>query len=92
MYSAESEDPCRASDPPHCRAIREMLDKHMLGIMLWCDNRDMIADPLTKGKTRRNILNQVLSQAEWIVEHKMEFYPARVTDLHSHSAQEGEVA
>jgi len=35
----------------------------------------MIADPLTKGKTKRNVLNDVLNQAEWIVDNPTETWP-----------------
>eukprot|EP00975_Prorocentrum_lima_P035744 7514029-Prorocentrum_lima.AAC.1 len=30
----------------------------------------MIADPLTKGKTQRHVLNTVLHNGEWVVEHE----------------------
>eukprot|EP00975_Prorocentrum_lima_P045153 9457209-Prorocentrum_lima.AAC.1 len=32
-----------------------------------CYNRDMVADPLTKGKTLGNVLNTVLHNGEWVV-------------------------
>ena len=60
-----SENPKTASEPiltPHVRAYREMLDKQQIGGIGWCDNRDMLADPLTKGKTRRNDLNVMLNR------------------------------
>eukprot|EP00975_Prorocentrum_lima_P068083 12918645-Prorocentrum_lima.AAC.1 len=41
----------------HVRALREFLDKGSVREILWCDSRDMIADPLTKGKTIMNVLN-----------------------------------
>ena len=88
---APHQNPKTPAEPvltPHCRAVSEMLDKSLLSKILWCDNRDMIADPLTKGKTQRNILNKVLATAEWVVEHVMEFFPVRTTDLRSHPAQE----
>eukprot|EP00975_Prorocentrum_lima_P006388 1376272-Prorocentrum_lima.AAC.1 len=30
----------------------------------------MVADPLTKGKTLRHVLNTVLHDGEWVVEHE----------------------
>eukprot|EP00975_Prorocentrum_lima_P040414 8481992-Prorocentrum_lima.AAC.1 len=31
----------------------------------------MVADPLTKGKTLRNVLNHVLHNGEWVVQHEV---------------------
>ncbi len=59
---------------PHIRAIRDFLDRNLLNTLFWIDNRDMIADPLTKGKTRRNILNDVLSTGRWKIEHPTEYW------------------
>ena len=73
-----SENPKTASEPiltPHVRAYREMLDKQQLGGVGWCDNRDMIADPLTKGKTRRNDLNIMLNCGIWNVKHSTLQWP-----------------
>ena len=53
-----SENPKAASEPiltPHIRAYREMIDKQQVGGIGWCDNRDMVADPLTKGKQEETI-------------------------------------
>ena len=59
----------------HIKALRELLDCHAIGTLIWIDNRDMIADPLTKGKTRRNELNDVLNSAYWKVLHCAEHWP-----------------
>ena len=60
---------------PHIKALRELLDNRAIVPLVWIDNRDMIADPLTKGKTKRNELNDVLNQAQWIVMHPTESWP-----------------
>eukprot|EP00975_Prorocentrum_lima_P015398 3260861-Prorocentrum_lima.AAC.1 len=54
----------------HVSALRELLEKQCERKLIWCDNRDVIADPLTKGKTRRHALNTVLHNGEWAVEHE----------------------
>ena len=53
FQACTAQNPKTPAEPvltPHCRAVREMLDKWMLSKILWCDNRDMIADPSQKGK------------------------------------------
>ena len=73
-----AQNPKVATEPtltPHIRGLRELVDKHMIQEILWCDNRDMIADPLTKGKTKRNVLNDVLDKAEWKVIHTVDRWP-----------------
>ena len=60
-----AENPKAASEPvltPHIRAYCEMIDTYQVGGIGWCDNRDMIADPLTKGKTIRHDLNAMSNQ------------------------------
>ena len=55
-----AQNPKATTEPvltPHVRAFRELLDKKVIKELIWADNRDMVADPLTKGKTRRNVLN-----------------------------------
>ena len=72
------ENPKAASEPiltPHIRAYREMIDKHQVGGIRWCGNRDMIADPLTKGKTRRNNLNIMMNQGRCIVQNATMQWP-----------------
>ncbi len=33
--------------------LREMLDRHVIHTLAWCDTRDMISDALTKGSVDR---------------------------------------
>ena len=56
-------------------ALRELLDKHIVNEISWPDNRDMIADPLSKGKTRRNGLNTVFQNGEWVVANEVKIWP-----------------
>ena len=63
--AVSSQNPKVATEPiltPHVKAIREMIDENLITVIVWIDNRDMVADPLTKGKTRRNELNVVLDK------------------------------
>ena len=48
----------------HVKSLREFLDRGHIRKLLWLDNRDMVADPLTKGKTKRNELNEVLDHGQ----------------------------
>eukprot|EP00975_Prorocentrum_lima_P027863 5859342-Prorocentrum_lima.AAC.1 len=53
--------PKKSTEPTmavHVSALRELL------------NQDMIADPLTKGKTRITVLNTVLHSREWAEEYE----------------------
>ena len=59
----------------HVKSLREFSDRGHIRKLLWLDNRDMVADPLTKGKTKRNELNDVLDQGQWIVLHLPESWP-----------------
>ena len=61
----------------HVRALRERLERGLITTIVWCDNRDMIADPLTKGKTKRNELNDVLDRGIWNIAHPTEFWPKK---------------
>eukprot|EP00975_Prorocentrum_lima_P011301 2400997-Prorocentrum_lima.AAC.1 len=54
----------------HIRALRELLEKQCIRDIIWCDNPDMVAYPLTPGKTLRHVLNTVLLNGEWVVEHE----------------------
>eukprot|EP00975_Prorocentrum_lima_P033547 7038865-Prorocentrum_lima.AAC.1 len=54
----------------HISALRELLEKQCIREIIWCDHRDMVADPFTKGKTLRNVLNIVLHNGGWVVEHE----------------------
>ena len=59
----------------HVKSLREFLDRGHIRKLLWLDNRDMVADPLTKGKTKRNELNDVLDQGQWTVSHLPDCWP-----------------
>eukprot|EP00975_Prorocentrum_lima_P049450 10344038-Prorocentrum_lima.AAC.1 len=37
----------------------------------------MVADPLTKGKTLRNVSNTVLHNGEWVVQHEVKTWSHR---------------
>ena len=73
LYSAITKDePSAGSDASmimHVKAARYYLDNGNLSTLTWCDNRDMLADGLTKGKPPRNIINDALNQCKWIPEH-----------------------
>ena len=73
-----AENPKTPTEPaltPHVRALREMLDKRQIKAIGWTDNRDMIADPLTKGKTQRNIINVVMNTGTYIIKHPVNIWP-----------------
>ena len=73
-----AENPRTPTEPaltPHIRAYREMLDTKQIKAIGWVDNRDMVADPLTKGKTQRNIINALLNFGEYIIEHPVKLWP-----------------
>ena len=59
----------------HVKSLREFLDRGHIRRLIWLDNRDMIADPLTKGKTKRNELITVLDQGYWKIQHPIESWP-----------------
>eukprot|EP00975_Prorocentrum_lima_P024210 5095590-Prorocentrum_lima.AAC.1 len=39
----------------------------------------MVADPLTKGKTLRNVLNSVLHNGEWVVQHEVKKWSHKIS-------------
>eukprot|EP00975_Prorocentrum_lima_P058078 12181041-Prorocentrum_lima.AAC.1 len=72
---ASNDTPKKSTEPTmtvHVSALRELLPKQCVCELIWCDNQDMIADPLTKGKTRIHVLNTVLRSREWSEEHEIE--------------------
>ena len=79
VFSAVSaQNPKTTAEPtltPHVKALREYLDQRAITTIVWVDNRDMIADPLTKGKTRRNEINDVLNKGMWKIIHTTEVWP-----------------
>ena len=52
-----------------------MLDSQHILAIGWIDNRDMIADPLTKGKAQRKVINIVLNQGNWSINHPIKLWP-----------------
>ena len=52
-----------------------MIETKQIQAMGWIDNRGMIADPLTKGKTQRNVINVVLNSGEWYIKHPVKIWP-----------------
>jgi len=70
LYSAITKDePSAGSDASmifHVKACRSLLDNHNITNLTWTDNRDMIADGLTKGKPSREDINHAMQQATWI--------------------------
>ena len=59
---------------PHVKALRELVDRGILRIV-WLDNRDMVADPLTRGKAKRNELNHTMTKGEWIIREQVDIWP-----------------
>eukprot|EP00975_Prorocentrum_lima_P007225 1551777-Prorocentrum_lima.AAC.1 len=55
----------------HIGALRELLEKQCVREIIWSDNRDTVADPRTEGKTLRNVLDTVLHNGEWVVQHEV---------------------
>ena len=75
--SVSAENPSAKAEPiltPHVKALRELVDRGILRIV-WVDNRDMVADPLTKGKTKRNELNRAMTRGEWIIKETADIWP-----------------
>ena len=73
-----AENPRTPTEPiltPHVRAYREMLDNKVIKAIGWVDNRDMVADPLTKGKTQRNIINLLLNSGNYIIKNLAKLWP-----------------
>ena len=57
--SVSAENPSAKAEPiltPHVKALRELVDRGILRIV-WADNRDMVADHLTEGKT--NVMSSI---------------------------------
>ena len=77
FIAVSAQNPKTPAEPiltSHVRAIREFVDRTgHITTLLWVDNRDMIADPLTKGKTIRNTLIDVLDKGVWRIVHPAEF-------------------
>jgi len=82
LYNAlTKEDPSPGSDGSmafHVKALRELLDDHHISSIVWLDNRDMLADGLTKGKPSREDINSVLSTGTWRPEHEYKIWSSTV--------------
>ena len=61
----------------HVKALREYLDKRQLRSITWIDNRDMIADGLTKGRVKRDAINEVLTKGKWLLNHPHETWMSK---------------
>jgi len=71
------EDPTPGSDGSmvyHVKALRELLDQRHISSVAWLDNRDMVADGLTKGKPSRDDINQALSTGKWSPNHEFKIW------------------
>jgi len=56
----------------HVKALREYLDNKNIDTVCWIDNRDMIADGLTKCKPNRALMNDVLTSGSWTLHHEVQ--------------------
>ena len=69
LFAAVTKDePSPGSDhsmPFHVKAARSHLDNHSIEHICWIDNRDMIADGLTKGRPPRDMINLALANGVW---------------------------
>ena len=54
----------------HVKALRAYLDTKHLSSITWTDNRDMLADGLTKGGVKRDPINNALTTGKWTTTHK----------------------
>ena len=61
----------------HVRAIHEFLETKQLTWLI-----DMVADPLTKGQTGRNAVNELMNKGAWVVQHPSKCWsPSRQSAL-----------
>ena len=76
LFSATSKvDPSPGSDASmifHVKALRYLLDNHNIKNLTWADNRDMIADGLTKVKVSRDDTNIMMTTGQWLLQHPHE--------------------
>ena len=83
LFSATTkEDPSPGVDASmiyHVKALRYYLEHGMLRSITWTDNRDMLADGLTKGKVKRDAINLALQTGKWIIQHPTETWMPRAT-------------
>jgi hypothetical protein len=55
----------------HVQFVRELLERRVLGDIVWIDTRDMSADGLTKGAVSRELLHQIMD-GSMNIHHKTE--------------------
>ena len=75
--SVSAENPSAKAEPvltPHVKALRELIGRGILRIV-WVDNRDMVVDSLTKGKTKRNPLNHTMTEGMLIIVESADIWP-----------------
>ena len=81
VYTATSahnpQTPAEPTLTAHIKSLRSFVDKGLITAMAWIDNRDMVADALTKGKTRRNELLALLNKGYWKVVNETWIWPKR---------------
>jgi hypothetical protein len=65
----------------HALQLRHYLDRLIVDPLLWIDTRDMLADALTKGKIRRDAINDAFNNGRWTLQHLKDIvaYPKRAT-------------
>ena len=61
----------------HVQFLRELLDSHVLGSLLWVDTRDMLSDGMTKGAVDRAALHEVMSGVQRIV-HAVKAWSSKI--------------
>ena len=83
LYKAVSRDECSSGTDSstlyHLHALRALTGRN-IGSLVWIDNRDMIADGLTKGHPPREPIMEVLNTGVWKLKHKREVHtPSKET-------------
>ena len=67
------------SDPSltmHVKSLRDKVQSGEINCLTWIDNRDMVADGLTKGKAPRDEL-LAISQGRWNLQHATLTYTSK---------------
>ncbi len=59
--------------------MRELLERRVLGDIVWIDTRDMSADGLTKGAVSRELLHQIMD-GDMIIHHDTEQWRPKVVE------------
>ena len=63
----------------HVQFVRELLERRVLGDIVWIDTRDMSADGLTKGAVSRELLHQVMD-GNMNIQHAAEQWRPKVVE------------